>query len=85
MNVGIRELKAKLSEYIANVSEGNRVVVTDRGRPVAELVAIQGDSAIDRGIEAGWIDPPQRTELGEPPLFSSKRSVADVLDEDRGD
>ncbi|MFT7599602.1 MAG: prevent-host-death family protein [Acidimicrobiales bacterium] len=84
LNVGIRELKAKLSEYVASVSEGARVTVTDRGRPVAELVPISGPSQLARGIEAGWVDPPRRTTLGEPLLFESRRSIAAVLDDDRG-
>lgn len=35
--VGIRELKAKLSEYVRRVRDGEVVLVTDRGRVVAEL------------------------------------------------
>lgn len=35
--VGIRELKAKLSEYIRKASSGEIVQVTDRGRVVAQL------------------------------------------------
>lgn len=84
MNVGIRELKSKLSEYVAGVSKGQRVTVTDRGRPVAELVPLSGVSQIDRGIDAGWVDAPRRTALGDPLLFESRRSIAEVLDEDRG-
>jgi len=35
--VGIRELKDHLSEYIRHVREGEVVMVTDRGEVVAEL------------------------------------------------
>lgn len=35
--VGIRELKNRLSEYVRLVREGEVVVVTDRGQVVAEL------------------------------------------------
>lgn len=35
--MGIRELKARLSEYIRKVRAGERVLVTDRGEIVAEL------------------------------------------------
>jgi antitoxin (DNA-binding transcriptional repressor) of toxin-antitoxin stability system len=35
--VGIRELKARLSEYIRRIREGEEVLVTDRGKVVAEL------------------------------------------------
>ena len=36
--VGIRELKNKLSAYVRKVEAGDVVIVTDRGRIVAELV-----------------------------------------------
>ncbi len=35
--VGVRELKNRLSEYLRRVAEGEVVIVTDRGRVVAEL------------------------------------------------
>jgi len=35
--VGIRELKAHLSRYLAEVGRGEVVLVTDRGRVVAEV------------------------------------------------
>ena len=35
--VGIRELKNLLSEYLRQVQNGERVLVTDRGRVIAEL------------------------------------------------
>jgi prevent-host-death family protein len=36
--VGIRELKARLSECVRVVKDGGTVVVTEHGRPVARLV-----------------------------------------------
>lgn len=35
--MGIRELKNRLSEYLRQVRNGERVLVTDRGEAVAEL------------------------------------------------
>ena len=37
--IGVRELKAQLSRYIREVAAGEVVLVTDRGRVVAELRA----------------------------------------------
>lgn len=37
--VGIRELKAQLSQYLREVGAGEIVLVTDRGRVIAELRA----------------------------------------------
>jgi prevent-host-death family protein len=36
--VGIRELKNRLSEFLRRAAEGERVTVTDRGRPLAVIV-----------------------------------------------
>ncbi len=35
--VGVRTLKDHLSEYLRRVGEGERIVVTDRGKPLAAL------------------------------------------------
>ncbi|WP_419850379.1 type II toxin-antitoxin system Phd/YefM family antitoxin [Candidatus Poriferisocius sp.] len=84
MSVGVRELKAKLSEYIARAAKGECVIVTDRGRPVAQLGPLSGYSAVERGIEEGWIEPPKRVGLAPAQRFLADQSVLDVLDEDRG-
>ena len=84
MTVGIRELKAKLSEYVNRAANGEQIVVTDRGRPVARLVGLDRPSTIERGIEEGWITPASRTRLQPAQRFRAPRSTADVLEEDRG-
>jgi prevent-host-death family protein len=84
MDVGVRELKAKLSEYLGRVAAGEDVVVTDRGRPVARLVPVHGTSELDRGVEEGWVEPARRRSLGPAVRHHSDRSVLEVLDEDRG-
>lgn len=84
MDVGVRDLKARLSEYLGKVAAGEDVVVTDRGRPVARLVPFIADSAVERGIGEGWIEAPRRTRLEPVPRHRSQRAVLDVLDEDRG-
>src|SRR3954468_7198099 len=38
--VNIHEAKAKLSEYVEAVGRGERVMICNRNRPVAELVAV---------------------------------------------
>ena len=35
--VGVRELKNRLSEFLRRVADGERITVTDRGRPIAIL------------------------------------------------
>jgi prevent-host-death family protein len=35
--VGVRDLKNKLTKYLALVKKGGQVIVTDRGKPIAIL------------------------------------------------
>ncbi len=39
MEISVRELKSRLSEYLRKVGEGEEVTVTSRGKAVARLVA----------------------------------------------
>ncbi len=48
--VGVKELKDKLTYYLKIVREGGRVVVTDRGKPVAILHSLDQLEA-DAGAE----------------------------------
>ncbi|HEX4111069.1 MAG TPA: type II toxin-antitoxin system prevent-host-death family antitoxin [Stellaceae bacterium] len=53
--VGIKELKNKLSEYVRIAASGEAVLVTDRGRVVAELTAPEpGRDAAP--ADAKWAD-----------------------------
>ena len=46
--VGIRELKANLSRHLKRVRSGARLVVTDRGRPIATV------NPLDTPADVGW-------------------------------
>ena len=38
--VGLKELKSHLSEYVGRSRDGERIVITDRGREIAELAPL---------------------------------------------
>lgn len=38
MTVGIRDLKAQLSNYLRQVKAGATLIITERGRPVGRIV-----------------------------------------------
>ena len=57
--IGIRELRQQASRYLRAVERGEAFEVTDRGRPVARLVPIPRESAIERLIASGRITPAQ--------------------------
>lgn len=40
--VGSRELKTRLGQYLQRVRGGETILVTDRGKPIAELRPFQG-------------------------------------------
>ena len=52
--VGVRELKAKLSEYLERAAAGETIVVTDRGKPKAELRPLSVEERIAQGVREGW-------------------------------
>jgi prevent-host-death family protein len=48
--VGIRELKNKLTHYLESAKRGERIIVTDRGVPVAilhDLEEVEGKAGIE--------------------------------------
>lgn len=63
----MRDLKNNLSRYLDRVRDGEEVIVTDRGRPVARLSAL--DSSVDRLsdlIASGVVRPAKRTTRRRP-------------------
>lgn len=45
--IGVRQLKARLSECLRRVRAGERLTVTDRGRPVATIAPVDAPAAVD--------------------------------------
>jgi prevent-host-death family protein len=84
MDVGVRELKAKLSEYLERAERGEVITVTERGRPKAVLAPIPGRDRVEEGIAEGWITPARRTGLPSTPRYRPTRPTLEVLAEDRG-
>ena len=86
MDVGIRELKARLSEFVEQAARGQLIRVTERGKPKAILGPLPGEVDLRRGIEEGWVRPAQRSRpRGPRRRQQAVKSVADVLSEDRGE
>jgi prevent-host-death family protein len=86
MNVGVREFKQHLSEYLRRVGSGETIQITDRGVPVALIMPIGTGEPLARGIDEGWIRPPQAHHtIGHGARASANRRVLDVLHEDRGE
>ena len=59
--VGVAELRQNLSRYLRRVARGERLLVTDRNRPVAELGPPPTSGAeLDRLIAEGRVSRPVR-------------------------
>jgi prevent-host-death family protein len=86
-SVGVAELRRNLSVYLRRVSQGERLVVTDRNRPVAELGPPPTTGPdLDRLIAAGRVSRPVRSSLPEPlELAGDPRALSRALDDVRGD
>ena len=86
-SVGIKILKNRLSEYVRLAASGEVVLVTDRDRVVAELVAPQADRSaglhdalLAEAVREGWLTPPIAPQA---PLPACKpvASLEEVLDD----
>ena len=84
-DVGVRELKQRLSEYLDRAERGELVRVTDRGRPKALLGPLPGRANVEAGISEGWITPGLRRGLEPVKRARSSKRVLDSLAEDRGE
>ena len=92
--VGLRELKNRLSEYVRLVRAGERIQVTDRGHVVAELIPPTPAKSRDpaAGLAAlqqrGLLRPPTaegRARYRRLPRLVPTGTVQRLLDEDRGE
>jgi prevent-host-death family protein len=85
VEVGVRDLKNNLSRYLSRVQDGEEVIVTDRGKPVARLSSL--DHSTDRLAEliaAGVVRPAERAGRRPPALrIKPKGSVSDLVADQR--
>ena len=84
-DVGVRELKQRLSEYLDRAERGELLRVTDRGRPKALLGPLPGRANIQAGISEGWIRAGSGRGLQPVKRMKAGRRVLDALAEDRGE
>ena len=85
--VGVAELRQNLSRYLRRVERGERLLVTDRNRPVAELGPPPSTGIhLDRLIAEGRVSKPPRRGLPEPlHLDGDPHALSRALDEIRGE
>jgi prevent-host-death family protein len=84
-SVGVGELRQNLSKYLKRVAAGERLVVTDRNKPVAELGPPPSTgSRVDELIAEGKVKPPKRRRLPGEPLLEPLQPFGEVDTQERG-
>lgn len=86
--VGIRELRQRASDYVRLAEHGERIEITDRGRPVAILGPVPAGSHRERLIAQGRLRVGGGDPLRVGPALEPSAGVplpSDILDELRRD
>ena len=85
--VGTRELKNRLSYYLRRVKTGEALVITERGKPVGQIIPIQSDLAgrLRKLAEAGVVDWNGQPQPGYRPaaVNRSQKLMSDLVSEER--
>ncbi len=84
---GIRELRQNASALIRRVIAGETIEVTERGRPVARIVPLQGRNVIDQMVAEGRASPVggDLLDLKPIPPLAGRRRLSDALADLRAD
>jgi prevent-host-death family protein len=80
--IGVRELKASLSETLRAVGRGQQVRVTVRGKAIADIVpagAAAGDDRIRELVADGRVTTPSRARPKRAPRLAKSRRSASAL------
>lgn len=87
MKVGVRELKARLSEYLREIKAGNTIIITEHGRPVGRLIPsvqplAERVEAMRRAGLLTWNG--KKLPAGRPvAALSRQQSLADLISDGR--
>jgi prevent-host-death family protein len=77
--IGVRELKATLSETLRAVENGEQVRITLRGRPVADIVPAGADERLSALVTEGRIVPASRARPKRAPRALKAETLASDL------
>jgi len=87
--VGVRDLRQNLSRYLDRARRGERVVITERNRPIAVLAPLpENEDALARLIAEGKVVPAARplnvdeiepVELDDP--YAGSRALEEMREE----
>lgn len=78
--VGIRELRDGLSRFLGSVTEGNRIVVTDHGKPIAEIRPLETLDWLEELTREGRVSRPLAPKTRAPEPLDFGFSLRDYLE-----
>jgi prevent-host-death family protein len=88
--IGARELKMRLGSYLRQVEDGATIIVTERGRPVAELRPVplgkgEEEARLDELAALGVLQRGTGTLAPFAPLRLAGRPLSETLADERED
>jgi len=86
--VGVRELKNRLSEYLCRAKAGEEIIVTEHKKPIARILAYQESIPEQMGIllredSATWGGSKPGSVKAVEPAAESTNTVGHIVTEDR--
>jgi len=86
MDVAVTDLRAHLSDWLERARDGQEVVITERGVPVARLLGLTTTATLERLAQQGAIaapEQPRRLAATGRARPLPRRSVSDIVSEHR--
>lgn len=87
IEVGVRDLKARLSEFLRMVKQGKVVTVTEHGKSISRLVPYSEslEERMQQAVDAGVLswDGQRWQPAGPVAKVAGEQTVADLILEDR--
>jgi prevent-host-death family protein len=87
MKIGIRDLKARLSDYLRQVRRGQVIVITDHGKVVGRILPVETSiSDIAKNLQAAGLadwNGKKLKEIQSTVVNLSRKDISDLLVEMR--
>jgi len=83
IEVGVRELHDRLSEYLEKVEQGTELIVTRRGKRIARLSQVDASRLFEDLERRGLVRWPTRPRKPRKASIKSKGSVSDLVADQR--
>src|SRR6478736_4034894 len=83
VEVGVRELHDRLSEYLEKIEQGAQVLVTRRGKPIARMSQVDAPRPFEDLERRGLVRWPVKSREAQAALTGSRGSVSELARDQR--